>query len=63
VKRGPPTMVKDDKGRWVKPDRATLQKMKEDWEADQAGLRVEESHKAQEHDKRERLCAPRWAPA
>jgi hypothetical protein len=56
-------MVKDDKGRWVKPDRATLQKMKEDWEADQAGLRVEESHKAQEHDKRERLCAPRWAPA
>eukprot|EP00959_Pyramimonas_sp_CCMP1952_P313623 6564726-Pyramimonas_sp.AAC.1 len=46
VKRSAPTMIKDEKGRWVKPDKETLKRMKEEWEAEQRGLqqREEESN-------------------
>jgi len=49
-------MVKNDKGQWEKvKDKATLQRMKDEWEAEQNKLRVDEANAAQEHEKRERL--------
>eukprot|EP00238_Polyblepharides_amylifera_P005445 CAMPEP_0196580070 /NCGR_PEP_ID=MMETSP1081-20130531/26808_1 /TAXON_ID=36882 /ORGANISM="Pyramimonas amylifera, Strain CCMP720" /LENGTH=298 /DNA_ID=CAMNT_0041899843 /DNA_START=70 /DNA_END=966 /DNA_ORIENTATION=+ len=46
VKRGAPTMIRNEKGQWVKPDKETLKRMKEEWEAEQARLgkeRIERS--------------------
>ena len=42
VKRSAPTMIKDEKGRWVKPDKETLKRMKEEWEANQLKLQQSE---------------------
>jgi hypothetical protein len=49
-------MVKNEKGQWEKvKDKATLQRMKDEWEAENK-LRVDAEHAAREvHEKRERL--------
>jgi hypothetical protein len=31
-------MIKNEKGQWVKPDKETLKRMKEEWEAEQRRL-------------------------
>ena len=64
VKRGPPTMVKDDKGRWVKADKETRERLRLEWEAQErdAGEAVKEAAKRHEREgtERERTCV-RWA--
>jgi hypothetical protein len=56
VKRGPPTMVKNEKGQWEKvKDKATLKRMKDEWEAENK-MRMDAGHGAREvREKRERL--------
>lgn len=63
VKRGPPTMLKNEKGQWVKPDKATLARMRRDWEADQDRQMhaAREAHNAstEQHEALARKCEER----
>lgn len=64
VVRKAPTMIKNEKGQWVKPDKETLAKMKAEWE--EAQRRERENQEAREREAKQARSAgdlPPFVPA